>query len=443
MLEALMALAVITLTFGGVAALVFQNDKNILAAETKSHNMWLASSALESASSTVKSLSLDSYTKLVTSTIGDVSFSRLVVDWTTALQDRQCQVGQQDWVEVASSSMGYNFGPISSLIVNGQIMVVALAFTVLKTDPTLLLFNLASSTNPVLVGSLDNATGTVAGLNAVIVAGNYIYAASARAISASQSFGQLQIIDISSPLAPKLISTYKLPGVSGTSGQGIGSSIFYHQGYIYLGLTKTGSGPEFSVIDVRDVLHPQLAGAFGLGNTVNAIWVSGGYAYLAHPADASSLYNEQLTVLDVRDPFNISRVNGFRANDEQGNGKSLWQNGDELFLGRTFTNTANPELQVFNSSNSAIINLLSGVKISSSVNSLMSNGQKLFVTTNSGIRIFNIADPTRITELPGSINLPNGAAGSSLDCSGKTLYAGSDTSNKGYLLILTSNDNAQ
>ena len=100
--------------------------------------------------------------------------------------------------------------------------------------------------------NIDNDIKVNSGLMAVAVAsstsGSYAYVASA----SSFARGQLQIIDISNPASPAVVATYTIP-TSVVSTAGSGNAIFYKDGYVYLGLTKTSAdGSEFNIIDVKD-----------------------------------------------------------------------------------------------------------------------------------------------------------------------------------------------
>ncbi len=342
-----------------------------------------------------------------------------------------CYMEPGQWPKYKLSGLGYALPAIADIKVRNRILYVALSSTPDKNQPTFLIFSLASSTNPVLLGSLDNSTSTASGINSLVIFDHYAYLASARAISSATNFGQLQIVDISIPQSPQLVVSYKIPQVTGTSGQGVGNSIFYSNGFVFLGLTKTGNGAEFNVIDVKDALYPHLVGSFGFSDSINAILVKDSYAYVAHPAGSGSLYPEQLTVLNISTSANIFRAGGYKAIDSQGNGKSLYVADSSIYLGRTITNTINPELIELNQNNQ----LVKGVKINSSVNSLKVIGELLFVLTGGELKAFNLAGLTEV--LP---SLPLEKTGTSLACLGNVIYVALADSGSGKLLILTPGD---
>lgn len=311
---------------------------------------------------------------------------------------------------------------------------------------TFFVLDIGDSANPAVLGKVDNNSGANTGLNAVAVAtnsgGSFAYAANAIGASYSTcadsggtnaSCGQLQVIDIS-PNPPEVKYTLKMPGVTGSGGQAIGNSIFYQNGYVYLGLTKTASGPEFNIIDVHNPLAPSWVGGFALGNTVNAIAVRNGYAYLASPN------SEELKIIDVRNPANPVFAGSFDAPGGSGNGKSVDTLGDQLYLGRTLGGN---EFYVLDNANPAsTLPSLGSLDLgaSESLNDFVVRDYLAFLLTTSQLEIFRVDNPASIVPW---VSVPLAASGSdvepSLDCEGNTLYIGSndDPNDKGSLSIIT------
>ncbi|HEV8666922.1 MAG TPA: hypothetical protein VN665_03735, partial [Candidatus Paceibacterota bacterium] len=160
---------------------------------------------------------------------------------------------------------------------------------------TFFIFN-TSGANLTLLAKLDNDTTNNTGLMAVAVAsttsGQYAYVASA----SSFTRGQLQIINVNTPASPKVVATYKIPAAAVVTS-GAGNTIFYKNGYVFLGLTKTSAGgSEFNVIDVHDPLHPAWVGGYPVGNDVNALYIYGTTAYIASPN------TQNLLALSVSNP---------------------------------------------------------------------------------------------------------------------------------------------
>lgn len=329
---------------------------------------------------------------------------------------------------------------------------------------TFFIFDISDPASPVLghggADKIDNATSSNSGLNAVAVAesanGNgkvYAFVASASGVAK----GQLQIIDVGvSP--PQVVKTYKASGVTGSTG--VGNSIFYKDGFVYLGLKATGSGngPEFHIIDVHAFLSnpsnpPLPSDSYPIGNDINAIVVKGKYAYLATPN------SQELIVLDVSNPADIKDASplwGYNAAGS-GHGKSLYLTGDSLYLGRT-TPSAGPEFYILN--NSDPINIPannpspSAITINNSVDGVaVRAGLDLaapavlhnlaFLLTKTQLQIWDTNDLAPWTPAKSAaefLSLP--ASGSAnfepvLDCEGNNFFVGSnDAGDRGNLFVI-------
>ncbi|MBY0376488.1 hypothetical protein K2P96_00755, partial [Patescibacteria group bacterium] len=253
--------------------------------------------------------------KLLTSTTSwqngvrtlSVAFSTLITNYAN-LTDTCSATLSGDWKNpVMNPSSGYNFGSdIVGTSSNGFSITDIKAFgkKLLITVDAVPgsyhednMFFIVDSTK-VLSGPSNSLLGagdsTSPGLKAVTASGKYAYVASA------SINGQLQVIDISDTSNPVVVKTLKLTNVTGSGGQALGNSIFYSNKKIYLGLTKTSTGPEFNIIDVTNPLSPQFVGGYPIGNGVNKIYVKDNYAYIASPN------TDNLIVLDVTNPGAIT-----------------------------------------------------------------------------------------------------------------------------------------
>lgn len=307
---------------------------------------------------------------------------------------------------------------------------------------TFFIFNLDDPAHPTLIAKRDNDVNAT-GLNSVTVAestsdsNTYAYVASA----SSFPKGQLQIFDVSDASSPHLVDfqdgsvVFKIATttVAGGSGNGVGKSIFYKDGYVYLGLTKPAFGPEFNIIDVHEPTNPFWIGGFTVGDTVNAIRVSGNYAYLA----LATQNDQELIILDVSNPASPTQVGGFNATGA-GSGKSTYMVGDDLYFGKTAPNLG-PEFYVLHIGTSTQPQMIGSEEIGRSVNGLIVRDSLAFLLTNSEFRILNIADPSIITPFASPLSLPGSGSsgGSSLDCEGNVFYAGTNTNGKLYVITST------
>ena len=213
-----------------------------------------------------------------------------------------------------------------------------------KINDSLFIFDLSNPTSPTYLGSTDTATSTVDGMNAIVVEQNFAFAANAHSANFKTckpggNCSQLQIFNVADPSSPVLVDNFLLPTSSapfvlGSGGQAIGNALFYTDGYIYLGLSKTSSGPEFNIVDVHDPAHPAWIGGYTIGATINQIYVHNGIASIA--SDDQSRKMIVLNVADPHNPYFISSIAPHGTSNQE-YGYSLYTVGDEMFFGMSST----------------------------------------------------------------------------------------------------------
>ncbi len=429
----------------------------------------------------------DYATKKITSTViwGDeharrqhVSLSAIVTNFTRAVGGDTCDSqATGDWknphVQNSITSISQLLSTSTSINVITSIdaykgkLYVAVGNTTHATDPTFFIFDIAKlKSNPTkaLLGKLDTANTTAEGLFALHIAEGattgsmYAYAANehvANWSTCSQNYNcaQLQILDVSSSTKLSLASTtnFKIPSIApasvkGTGGQAVGNSIFYKDGLVYLGLTKTLSGPEFNIIDVHDPLHPAWMGGYSVGAGISAITVANNLAYIA-----TSDNTKELIVLNVSNPLNPTLASVYDAPGSAfGYGQSLSLTGDKLSFGRTYISSA-PEFYILDASSTSsripypplgIYDI--GTSASPfSILGIIVRDSLTFITggspsTGGKFEILNTANPSAILPWATPLSLPSSSVGSALDCEGNDLFVSSnDSSNNGYLLVIT------
>lgn len=279
-----------------------------------------------------------------------------------------------------------------------------------------------------LVASFESAT-TTESFSAIRMAGQYAYLA-----NSSGESGQLQIVDVNSLSIPTLVTNYLLPTstpafVIGTDGQAVGKSLAYDDGLLYLGLSKTATGPEFNILDVRNPNKPVWLGGYSVGRGVNAIALHGRYAYLA--TDDNETGGKALIMLDVSNPAKPLRVATW-SGDGAGFAKSLAIVGDTLYLGRTYLNGAQKEFETLDARN---LTPLKSVDIGTAshhagVQALRIRDSLAFLLTTDDLEIWD-------SVATSTVALPTGSRGVALDCEGNTLYAASVERDTSYLTVLT------
>ncbi len=344
---------------------------------------------------------------------------------------------------------------IQGLAMSGSILIATAAMALGKSDPTLFLFDVSSSTNPDYLSSLDNASSTRAGIAEIAADGNILYAANAQeadfsSCSTRPSCSQLQIIDISNRLAPVVLTSFQLATSSeafatGSGGQSAGKSIFYADGLVYLGIQKTNSdtGTEFNVIDVRDAQKPIWLGGYHVGRTVNHIEVRDGYAYLA--TDDPS---RELIILDVHDPTQPHVASSYDAPGTHsfGFGETLallnHRNLDastSVLLGRSYS-LHSPGFLIVGPLDASTTPLIGSTTETASIQSILFTAFLAFVLTSTKLEFWNISDSanpqTYATPLPNPAG--STAALNGMTCRNDALYiATTDSQNMSSITVVT------
>ncbi len=273
-----------------------------------------------------------------------------------------------------------------------------------------------------LVGGLGENTVST-GMNAVIVAtstatGSHAY------VAMNSGSTQFEVIDVSVK-TPVVVATYHVPGASV-----VAKSVYYKDGYVYLGLANNPSGAELYVIDVHVHTSPVLVGVYEMGAGINAMYVKNGIAYLA-----TDDTNQELVRLDVRDLAHPVFMGKYDAPGTVGSGqaRSIYVVGETLYLGRYYSLTLAPEFAILVDSPAPTLRGSFDVGPSGThpfgIYGIIVRDTLAFLLTASpsnggAVQIFdlsNIGTPS----LYSSVTLPNNGAGVSLDCEGDTMYAAS------------------
>lgn len=339
-------------------------------------------------------------------------------------------------------------------------LYVTIENTSVNTKETFFIFDISDPENPELIGKTDNSPTTMSGIRALAVAssslGSYAYVANGvhsnfNSCTRGKNCAQLQVIDVLNPTNPTIASNFLIPTstppfVTGSGGRAVGQSIFYKNGYVYIGLTKTTTGPEFNIIDVHDPLHPIWTGGLSLGTSIHSIQVRGDYAYVTHKADNTGP-QEQLTVINIRDPHNPYRVSGFFYSGGILNaGKSTSIVGDTLYLGRlaskiTGSNDSIPELYALNISDPTAVYpiVVSSISLETpeSLNGVIVRDTLAFFVTTSKFQVWSIPRTSSSTPIASLLLPTGGSVTPSIDCEGNYFFISSNNaSNRGFISII-------
>ena len=502
-IELMVAMAIMIMVLTAVVVVSFGNQSFLIGAQTTGEAMNMAQELLEQEQAqarkdfnlvnNIASTTEDIYEKAVYVTLlpdlltkevkaliawdGERGL-RHMLELTTLIANFETPVGANtcnsnlsgDWQNPVIEETVSLPGTASDIDAYQNRLYITLSKTANNIDSTFLIFDITDPSDPDLEGSIDNegAGGTtISGLNAVRVSQDpasspiktYAYAANAYAANysscdpiAKRNCGQLSIFDVTDPSAPVLGTNLMLASSSApfVTGNWIGNSLFYKNGYLLLGLAGAGgSGPEFHVIDVHNpalmfggthILFP--VGSYPVGNDVNAIAMRGTYAYIVTPN------SQELQTLDMTNPSALTLAGGFNAATGAGNGKSLYQVGNYLYLGKTVPNSG-ADFHILDNTipGAALIELGSGIDTGSSVNAVMQRDYLSFILTNSELQIFRTDDtdddgiPNITMWAPTPLTIPENSVSPipepSMDCEDNHLYITSnDSSGNGFLYVI-------
>jgi len=431
-LEIIFCIALISLFIFGVFALVFNNQYMAEDGENSAYALRLAHAGMEGALAAgfsftapadvtdggfIEHLQTDwlaDYAKKITSRVSFVSSGRplaielnsLVTDWQNNLGKDTCALEfLGDWknpVLRGAVSTGANNPATDIDALGGKVYVATNGSTQSLDD--FFVVDAMDLDHPSIIKSINTGPG----LNAVQVAGDYAYAAN------SSINGQLQIIKISNPANPTVMLNVKF--LDAASG-GIGSSIFYTRGKVYIGTPKN-NGPEFYIYDVSNPLTPHFLGEFEIGSGVNKIYVYGNYAYVA-TGDVN-----RFRILDISNPVNIKEVGDFSdVGGTAQSGESVAMLGGQAVLGRAggLPGDHIPELYLLDVNNPQNIQNLYSSDINMSVNDIFLRGGLAFLATNKTggeFQIYNLAN-NQLAYF-SSATLPTTAV--ALDCEGENFF---------------------
>ncbi len=388
---------------------------------------------------------------------GDTCNAELVGNWESASgTDYQLAPGS-----LLPSGMGeYVLGGVDAY--RGKLYIAA-KNTSNYALPTFFVFDISNPPQkPIFLGSVDTIPSLQPGLNdvrmgnTVDVSGTlrtYAYVASANGglyngcTASPEKCAQMQVIDVTNPELPAIAANFRIATSSvdmplmpppfvlrRSAGQAVANTIFYKDGYVYMGLTKTGGGPEFNVIDVRNPLSPVRVGeGYAVGRGVESIYVRGNYAYLA--VDATSGAEPEIIVLDVTNPLSPFLVPGRAYNPSGTNGGNrLFAVGDTLYFGKQAAGGP-AEFYVLDITHPGadMPPPLGSKVVGASVMGLLVRDTLAFLVTSTTrkLHIFNLSN---LASAFATVGLPG--IGAALDCEGNTLYAVSNNGSAGYVSVI-------
>lgn len=377
---------------------------------------------------------------------GNTCNSNLSGDWSNP----EVTNNTTDFASLIGDSNPLNAYTLSDVdAYRGKLYVTAYKTTNL-TDPTFFVFDIDDG-DLNYKGSVDTSgpsVGSAGGPSSVVVAKNnagyYAYIANGYKANfggipptpvpctEGMNCSQLQVVDVSSPSSPNIVRNFKLANIT-SNGAGAGNTVFYKNGYIYLGLTSTGNNlPEFNIIDVHTPNSPiNLGPGEDIGShDINAILVKGLYAYVVAPD------TEQLKVIDISNPLDPEKVSGWSGTG--GNGKSIYDVGDSIYLGTATGNGSRYHL--IDAQDPENLPATSIEKsFPASVDGVIVRDNLAFVLTKTALQIINAVTTTGVGSLPLTGSSSSASIEPAFDCEGNYLFTTfNDSNEKGHIYVITS-----
>lgn len=298
--------------------------------------------------------------------------------------------------------------------------------SILSLEKDLILgMNSATSSEPDIV-ILDNKNwqvlstlNTGPGISSMVLQGHYLYLAN------TSVNGQFQVVDISDPKSPYIVSSLKIPGSSSLNSKlnpittSISSNILpNNKARIFIGTQKSDLG-EIFIADF-DGGNLSFVGTYNTGAIVNDVFANESGLWATSPSDEEFLHYDKGGIKDYT----------FNADGQSGNGKRIdILNPDLKILGRTF---GRDELVQIDGPSK---------KIGGTINDLLVNTdskggiQVLIIANISGSSIFQVWNTTqgKLDSLIKSVVLPVNA--NRMVCGENSIYIGTASTSMPIILL--------
>ncbi|MBN1617773.1 hypothetical protein JW887_00320 [Candidatus Dojkabacteria bacterium] len=193
---------------------------------------------------------------------------------------------------------------------------------------------------------------------------------------------------------------------------------------ILSGIAYIGQEGLFRTVDVSNISAPVILDTIDVGDRINNIVVSNGYAYLASDANSS-----ELIVVNVNNPSNLSIASMYDA-DSQVDGLDVIVSGNRAYLGTSINTSGgvSPEfyiLDITNPNSVTLANPNSYFDMNGSWSAIALVGDYVLVgsdISSSELMVLDISDESNII-LAGTLDLPGNQNVTDLSVKGNIAYA--------------------
>jgi len=304
------------------------------------------------------------------------SLSRFVVDTRESEGQSSCRPTQDEnlWINLLTYTKTLNhlqnLQPTSVVLRDGRVFISSNSS--IASAPDVYMFEIDHDSRELnLLASVDTGPG-VADL---VVVGDHIYVAN------TSINNQLQIIRITEENSLVLETEYKIPG-DYRANSVIGNSIFYKNGYIFLGMPKNQIA-ELQAVSVHNPLSPTVVASYELNAMVNDITAFKDVVYVASP-DSKEVHSIRFN------GSSFSQLDQFDALGNASHGKRLVYFLGKIFLGRTVGQAEMYGLSVQDEIFEPLFNFGTGV----SVHGVEVYGKLMFLLLNRKNDAFHVFDIT-------------------------------------------------
>jgi hypothetical protein len=315
-----------------------------------------------------------------------VELSTIITDWRTAYEQSGTGDGGSDpigdWTNPLTAGT-VDLGPGNEgndvAIMGDTVFMVGEASDSKKND--ILSIDVSNINSP----SFIDAINTGPGLNSIALWRDYAYVAN------TDTSGQLQVIDISSPTALSLVSTTALPDNSEK-----GAAVFAKDDYAYIGTHNSASGNELFIFNVSNPASPQLVSSIEIADNVNDLYVFKDRLYVA-----ASKLDKELLIFDVSDPSSPVEIGSYDNPGGTGQSISVTSMGT-AYLG------VNNNMVILDTEDLGDIYQLGTYNAGGNINDLYIRGDLAFLATSNSNEEFQTVDVRDLSnpQLHSEFNFP-------------------------------------
>ncbi len=300
--------------------------------------------------------------------------------------------------------------PLTDIEIRNNIVYIS-ADSTRANDPDLLIFNIASTTAPTLLYTLNTGPG----ISSLVFVENKIFAA------VNSTAAQLHVIQIQDNFSPTLMARYTLALPSTTTLPTTGTSIDYYAGYILLGTAKW-DGKEVVIFKIENDGSLLYQSGYEVSSKINDIFSVRDKTYIA----ASAI--DQLILLDMNNFTNPQLLSSFQPSGwQRQEGKVISFFEDSLIFGRTAGGfDIRTDHELFQSTPSSLstppaaFNFPITYNMPGGVYGIVVNRSKIFIVTREAGRELQIFDSSLSRGPQASYGLP--VAPQKLVCDNDRLY---------------------